>query len=169
AESDLLSELDGAINFLNTGKPYFIAGIGTLTKKMNGSFEFHKEKFHPTEREKKKPAPITEKNSVPQTYIDETRKPRKTKPAAIITILCLLAIGATVWFYLKNAEKNTGIEEVTPQTETAMAASDTVASPAPAIAVPASYKYVLEIARQPRATKRFSQLKTLRWPVEIET
>lgn len=176
AESDLLSEIEGATNFLNTGKPYFLAGIGTLTKKMDGSFEFHKEKFLHTEKEKKKPVPITEKNSVPQSYIDETRKPRKTKPAAIIGTVCLVAVAAVIWFYTQNNEKsNRDIEDVTT------AAGDTVAppgsnsavplTPKPAAAAPTSdsYKYILEIARQPRASKRFNQLKTIKWPVEMET
>lgn len=32
-----------------------------------------------------------------------------------------------------------------------------------------TYKYVLEIAKEPRASKRFNQLKTINWPVQIET
>lgn len=176
AQSDLLSEIEGATNFLNTGKPYFLAGIGTLTKKMDGSFEFHKEKFLHTEKEKKKPVPITEKNSVPQSYIDESRKPRKTKPAAIIGAVCLVAVAAVIWFYTQNKEKNDGnIEEVvaTSNTNTTPSGGDT-AAPAkvpPAAATPASdgYKYILEIAKQPRASKRFNQLKTIKWPIEMET
>ena len=176
AESDLLSEIEGATNFLNTGKPYFLAGIGTLTKKMDGSFEFHKEKFLHTEKEKKKPVPITEKNSVPQSYIDESRKPRKTRPAAIIGGVCLVAVAAVIWFYTQNKEKNDGnIEEVvtSSNTNTTPSGGDT-AAPAkvpPAAATPASdgYKYILEIAKQPRASKRFNQLKTIKWPIEMET
>ncbi len=176
AESDLLSEIEGATNFLNTGKPYFLAGIGTLTKKMDGSFEFHKEKFLHTEKEKKKPVPITEKNSVPQSYIDESRKPRKTKPAAIIGAVCLVAVAAVIWFYTQNKEKNDGnIEEVvtTSNNNTTPATGDSAApaTPQPAAAMPPSdsYKYILEIAKQPRASKRFNQLKTIKWPIEMET
>lgn len=176
AESDIRSQTEGVIDFLNTGKPYFLAGIGTLTKKMDGSFEFHKEKFLHTEREKKKPVPITEKNSVPQSYIDESRKPRKTKPAAIIGGICLVAVAAVIWFYSQNKEKNDGnIEEVTAtgNSTPAPSAGDSAApaKPQPVVATPPSdsYKYVLEIAKQPRASKRFNQLKTIKWPIEMET
>lgn len=176
AESDLLSEIEGAINFLNTGKPYFLAGIGTLTKKMDGSFEFHKEKFAHTEKEKKKPVPITEKNSVPQSYIDESRKPRKTRPAAIIGAICLVAVAAVVWFYSQNNEKNeNNIEEVTATSNSAAmpltgdSVTPSPSQPATAISPADSYKYILEIAKQPRASKRFNQLKTIQWPIEMET
>jgi hypothetical protein len=176
AESDLQSQIEGATNFLNTGKPYFLAGIGTLTKKMDGSFEFHKEKFLHTEKEKKKPVPITEKNSVPQSYIDESRKPRKTKPAAIIGAICLVAVAAVIWFYSQNKEKNDGnIEEViTTSNSTATPSAGDSASrttPKPVAATPPSdgYKYILEITKQPRASKRFNQLKTIKWPIEMET
>ncbi len=176
AESDIRSQTEGVIDFLNTGKPYFLAGIGTLTKKMNGSFEFHKEKFVHTEKEKKKPVPITEKNSVPQSYIDETRKPRKTKPAAIIGGICLVAVAAVIWFYSQNKERNDGnIEEVTTSANSAATppAGDSVAPATPKPATTAtlsdSYRYVLEIAKQPRASKRFNQLKTINWPIEMET
>lgn len=179
AKSDLFSEIEGATDFLNTGKPYFLAGIGTLTKKMDGSLEFHKEKFHQTEKEKKKTVPITEKNSVPQSYIDDTRKPRKTKPAAIIATICLIAVAAVIWFYTKNKEKNDrDIEEVAAVTsenpDSATAVKDSIpaampVTPATHTVTSADYKYILEVAAQPRALKRFNQLKTIKWPVELET
>lgn len=176
AESDIRSQTEGVIDFLNTGKPYFLAGIGTLTKKMDGSFEFHKEKFMHTEKEKKKPVPITEKNSVPQSYIDESRKPRRTKPATIIGGVCLVAVAAVIWFYTQNKEKNDGnIEEVvtTSRSNTITSGGDSAApaTPQPAAVNPPSdsYKYILEIAKQPRASKRFNQLKTIQWPIEMET
>ncbi|GAB3422634.1 hypothetical protein [Niabella aquatica] len=176
SKSDLLSEIDAVINFLNTGKPYFLSGIGTLTKRVDGSFEFHKEKYHHTEKEKKKQVPITEKNSVPQTYIDETRKPRKTRPAVIILTLCILAIAATVWFYAKNVETNANaVEEITttPVPPEAHAGKDTMAAKpataATAATLPGMYKFVLETATQARAFKRYHQLKKINWPVEMQT
>ncbi|MGC4232051.1 MAG: hypothetical protein QM594_03485 [Niabella sp.] len=172
SKSDLLSEIDAVINFLNTGKPYFLSGIGTITKKFDGSFEFHKEKYHHSEREKKKKVPITEKNSVPQAYIDETRRPHKTRPAIIILTLCILAIAATVLFYIRNSENNAGtLEEVTADTllPEENTGKDTVAAKPTAASFSGSYKFVLEIAGQPRAFKRYNQLKKINWPVELET
>lgn len=177
SESDLMSQLESVTNFLNTGKPYFFPGIGTLTKNANGTYEFHKEKYHHTE--KKYEAPITEKNSVPQTYIDTTRKPRNNKPAVMILTLILLAVAATVWFYIKNSEKTKDATvEMTPAEEkvTNVATADSSSgkkpagtSPAPQAAAPTGYKFILEKALQPRAMKRYNQLKTINWPVEIET
>ncbi len=176
AQSDLMSELDGVLHFLNTGKPYYIPGIGTLTKKMDGSFDFHKDKHPVIEKEKRKPLPAAEKIVIPQTYIDDTPKTRKFKPALIILTLCVLAVAATVWFYVKNSEQSArDIEDLTsgqvaseiPAGDTASAS--TTVTPTAVIASPDGYKYVLETARQPRASKRYNQLKALQWPVEIET
>ena len=176
AQSDIESELEGAITFLNTGKPYFISGLGTLTKKFDGGFEFHNEKFHHVEKEQKKAVPITEKNTVPQTYIDNSRRPKRTKPAIIILTLCILAIAATVWFYVKNAENaNQNIEEVTVADTSTTPVTTTKDSSTLQTAVTASvpksnfYKYILEITEQPRASKRYNQLKKINWPVEMET
>lgn len=177
AQSDLMSEIDGAIHFLNTGKPYFLPGIGTLTKKTNGSFEFHKEKYQGVEKEKRKPAPA-EKIVVPQAYIDDNQKPKKTRPAMIIFTLCILAIAATVWFYVKNSERSgQDIEEVSNESladSTQAAFNDSIASsntvtPTAVVAPPDNYKYILEIAKEPRASKRYKQLKAIQWPVEMET
>lgn len=76
SKSDLLSEIDAVINFLNTGKPYFLSGIGTVTKKIDGSFEFHKEKYHHTEKEKKKRFPLQKRTLF--------RKPILTKQEGLI-------------------------------------------------------------------------------------
>lgn len=176
AESDLASELDAIITFLNTGKPYYIEGIGTITKRLDGTFEFHQAKHQHNER--KKNIPITERHYIPQAYIDETRKTRNKKPAIVIVILCLLAVAATVWFYLKSTEesrsnleeasfngKNTGDEVVT-----ILPSQDSlVQSSTPAVATSQGYRFILEVAQEPRASKRYNQLKSLNWPVNIET
>lgn len=183
SESDLTSQINGVLDFINTGKPYFLSGIGTLTKKADGSLEFHKEKYQHIEKAKHT-AP-TEKNSIPQTYIDNTRKQRKTRPAIIITTLVALAIAASTWFYIKNSEKkDQTLEDVTASTAQTdnKSVGDTVtpSKPEPANTsvnsnTPAKidntgyYKYVLEIAKQPRASKRYNQLKKINWPVEIES
>ncbi|WP_460767340.1 hypothetical protein [Niabella terrae] len=175
SESDIRSQTDGMIDFLNTGKPYFLQGIGTLTRKPDGTYEFHKEKYHHVE--KKRESAITEKNSIPQSYIDNSRRPRNNKPAALIMTLVLLAIVAIIWFYVKNSQ--TDQQKLEDITESALA-SDTSATAATSPStttpkattpgVPANqYKYILEIMQEPRASKRFNQLKTINWPVQLET
>ncbi|MGJ7030344.1 hypothetical protein [Niabella hirudinis] len=175
AISDLNSQLDDAVRFLNTGKPYLFAGIGTLLKKANGSYDFapHTTPLPP----RKKEVPITERNTVPQTYIEE--KPgngRSKKPAIIIIVLAVIAIAATIWFYSKTGEQPATVSEVPETTEHPATAPDTAQSgiktetPAPAIqtSTTGATIYVLEIAKEPRASKRYNQLKKINWPVELE-
>ncbi|WP_346236902.1 hypothetical protein ABDK00_013330 [Niabella insulamsoli] len=172
AKSDLISQVEEVTSFLNTGKPYFISGIGTLTQKADRSLEFHREKYQAAERESKAPPPITEKNTVPQTYIDETRKSRKSRPIAVIAILCLLAIAVTIWFYIKSDENSTAIEESTPvagEAASTKPSSPTANQQAAASSQPDQIKYILEVTRQPRASRRFNQLKDIKWPVAMET
>lgn len=54
AESDLTSQLDDVLQYLNTGKPYFFTNIGTLARKQNGDFEFFAEKYTPVSEKKKR-------------------------------------------------------------------------------------------------------------------
>ncbi len=182
ATSDLTSQLDDVLQFINTGKPYFFPGIGTIAKKTNGSLEFFPEK-HTSHNEKKKAkdVPITEKNYVPQSYIDNTKTRNKSfKPAIIILTLALIAIAATVWFYIKNQEDTKKqVEDVTNNTETTtpalpvndsnnVATKDSVVNTTVAPSSSDTYTYVLETANEPRASKRFNQLKQISWPVELE-
>lgn len=179
AASDISSQLEDALQFINTGKPYFFAGIGTLTKKPGGGFDFFPEKYTPSsEKKKEKEIPITEKNHVPQSYIDNTRTGKRNfKPALIFTLLALVAVAATAWFYF-NSQKNAskGIEDITAETENTTVPADSATArrdSANIMAAPATpadtYTYVLEVAKEPRASRRFNQLKEIKWPVELET
>lgn len=176
ASSDLLSQLDDVLQYLNSGKPYFFTGIGTLTRKQNGHFDFHPEKYTTTS-EKRKEVPITEKNYVPQTYIENTRTgPRTIRPAIIIVTLSIIAIAATVWFYFNNQEKQQEVEEVVIADNNISSdvnavkkdSSASTAAQSNANSASGVYTYVLETAKEPRASKRFNQLKTINWPVELE-
>ncbi len=177
-KSDILSELKDTINSINTGKPCFIGGLGTLVKKIDGSIEFHKEKFQQGEKERKRRTAITETNTVPQSYIDENRKHRNTKPTIMVLLIGLLAIATTVVFYFQNKEKdsqiieedNTTVVEIPnpPATIDSVPTTGTSSATAPA---PDSnlYNYILEITKQPRASKRYSQLKNINWPIQMQT
>ncbi|ODT35557.1 MAG: hypothetical protein BGN92_00735 [Sphingobacteriales bacterium 41-5] len=177
ATSDLSSQLEDVSQYLNSGKPYFFTGIGTLTRKQNGDFDFHPQKYG-SSAESKKETPITEKNYVPKSYIDGVpRSGKNIKPAIIIITLSLIAIAATVLFYLKSQEKQGENEEIvaedakvqpsTTLADTATSVGKDRVSP-PANSASGVYTYVLEIAKEPRASKRFNQLKTINWPVELE-
>ncbi|SDD16216.1 hypothetical protein SAMN04487894_106229 [Niabella drilacis] len=183
AISDLNSQLEDAVRFLNTGKPYLFTGIGTLLKKADGSYDFVPNTAPLPPR--KKDVPITERNTVPQSYIEE--KPgngRSKKPAIIIIVLAVIAIAATIWFYSKTGEPS-NVSEVSETTEPSPVKNtpspDTTGNQAPqqgntgnsgvapaATATPGITTYVLEITKEPRASRRYNQLKKISWPVELE-
>lgn len=179
ATSDLQSQLEDAIQFLNTGKPYLFTGIGTLLKKADGSYDFVSNTH--MEPPKKKEVPFTERNTVPQSYIEEkhsSNSGRSKRPAIMILVLVLLAIGATVWFYSKTTRSKE--EHITSTTETG-GTKDTIAhqnagqpaagpsTAAHSVATPLGMvTYILETTREPRASKRYNQLKKIDWPVELE-
>ncbi|WP_223710852.1 hypothetical protein [Niabella beijingensis] len=185
AVSDLNSQLYEAVRFLNTGKPYLFNGIGTLLKKTDGTYDFVPNTVM-APPPKKKDVPFTERNTVPQSYIEE--KPvnvRSKKPAIIIIVLAIIAIAATVWFYSKTGEPaerqqagdTTGTSNSTagePSTGTAgkPGASGDTSSARTAVpvstATPGTTTYVLETTKEPRASKRYNQLKKIEWPVELE-
>src|SRR5688572_16392709 len=57
-----------------------------------------------------------------------------------------------------------------PITSDTLQKTDSIALPGQTIISPESnYKYVLEIAKSKRAFKRYNQLRTIRWNVELET
>ncbi|MCF3109770.1 hypothetical protein LL912_13400 [Niabella sp. CC-SYL272] len=175
AISDLQSQLEDAVRFLNTGKPYLFTGIGTLLKKADGSYDFVSNTAALPPR--KKDVPITERNTIPQSYIEE--KPgngRSKKPAIIIIVLVVIAVATTIWFYSKTGEHR---EIVQAPDQAAPVAADTAKKQATtgntttgstpvSTATPGMTTYVLEITREPRASKRYNQLKKISWPVELE-
>lgn len=178
AISDLHSQLEDAIRFLNTGKPYLFNGIGTLLKKADGSYDFisNTTALPP----KKKDVPITERNTIPQSYIDE--KPgngRSKKPAIIIIVLAVIAIAATIWFYSKTGTpRETAVAPETTDQPAPVVTEKTDTTHKPAVApvntapvptsTPGVTTYVLEVTKEPRASKRYNQLKRISWPVELE-
>ncbi|WP_008587997.1 hypothetical protein [Niabella soli] len=187
AASDLESQLEDAMQFLNTGKPYLFAGIGTLLKKSGGIYEFVANTQ--TEPPKKKDIPFTERNTVPQSYIEEKADNSKPKRPAVFILIALVvvAIAASVWFYSKTTTHkepqqvaDTTNQAGTSQPEAEKPADDTsgkksaptqttvaAASQATATA-PGMITYILETTKEPRASKRYNQLKKIDWPVELE-
>ncbi|MFT3901624.1 MAG: hypothetical protein QM727_00465 [Niabella sp.] len=173
--SDLDSQLKGMLDYLSSGKPYLIEGIGTLTKKPRGEGYLFTPYSGIGLKEKKSKAAANEKVKVPQTYIDTSRRRNNNKPAIIIAILSVLAIAFTIWFYLKADKQQTGTEvgqeNITPSdTTSALPLQDSsVAVKTTTASSSNDYKYVLEICNRMRAEKRYAQLKKIDWPVQLET
>lgn len=176
--SDLESQLQDVILILNAGKPYFFPAIGTITKRpLQGIYDFVPDTT-PTLKEKRKEVAGNEKYKIPQAYIDNTKtRPKNKKSGIAILVATILAIAATLWFYLNSNSSSADADSAgtadTPVNTTSALAGDSATS-RPNTTVQASapsgfYKYILEVAAKPRAEKRFAQLKKNQWPVELET
>jgi nucleoid DNA-binding protein len=174
ATSDLESQLEDVIQYLNTGKVYLLSGIGSLITKPDGIGLI----FEPIKsgvNEKKKNQESIEKNIVPQAFIEEKLPGKKKNHSAlIIMFLALIAIGATIWFYVRYSESHPTEDDMQTENTVQKPALDKVKNDSATVNKPApkpsnTYTYVLETAQNPRASKRFSQLKSLNWPVTIET
>lgn len=180
AKSDLDSQLDDVIQYINSGKPYLLNGIGTIIQKPNGSYDFFPITVSQA-TEKRKVVPVNEKNKIPPAFIDSRKKqPLNKQTPLIILVLTILAIAVIVWYYYDSrqpvsndisttdtqASQNHAV--LTPNEPSKADSPSTLATNAPAHLNGNTYKYILEKATKPRAEKRFAQLRQLNWPVELE-
>ena len=174
AESDLESHLQMVQQFLNISKPFTFEGIGTLIKVKTGQYEFVQGNVI-TDKVKgnieKEVHGLTRKESVDAKYqaylATPSAKSSWRKPVIVFLILC--GIGLAIWGgYTISANREVNTEAVLSENNTTepLTAIDSSQLKKPdsvisqkTIAQPVNYKYVLEVARQYRAFKRFSQLK----------
>ena len=182
ASADLDSHLQLAQQFLNMGKPYSFEGIGILTKVKPGEFEFtpiavSTDKIK--EHQKTEAAETAPKDETAEGYESFLSLPKTNfewrKPVIALFLVC--GIAGTIWggYVISKRNSNkmmTAAEQEIPQTIIADSTrqADSIAALKEVVAaVPDSYKYVLEVAKQKRAIKRYNQLKYIRWKVELET
>jgi hypothetical protein len=187
AASDIDSHLRTAEQFLNIGKPFALEGIGIISKGKNGEVEFtpitvltEKVKEYNT----KEPELSFSKEQSSGDY-ESFLSPSKTnlewkKPVAGFFLVC--GIGLTIWGgyeISKKANKNKTINgsesSVTGGTVPVIDSSsllqknDSINSIQNSLPADNNYKYILEIAKSKRAFKRFNQLKSIQWKVQLET
>lgn len=174
ADADLESHLQLVQQFLNIGKPFLFEGIGTLIKKKPGELAFlplsvSAEKVK--EYKAKDTARVTaeEPSAVYEPFLDAAeKKGGLKKPAFALLILVVASLafwGAYTVFGSKKipAKKlENAITEPVPEPGTPSVAKK---EPAPE----QHYKYILETTGRERAFKRYNQLKTFRWDVQLET
>lgn len=177
AAADLDSHLQLALQFLNIGKPFTFEGIGTLVKIKLSERECD---FTPisisadrvkefANRETSKTSSREESAAGYESFLNEPRvKMEWSKP--LVGLLLLAGLGLAVWggYALSKRTKQKPVEEIVTQT---VPVADTINhdSLAKKSLVNASYKYVLEVAPGKRAFKRYNQLKTNQWDVQLET
>ncbi|TXH22037.1 MAG: hypothetical protein E6Q95_02805 [Chitinophagaceae bacterium] len=185
AISDINSQWNDVLQFLNTGKPYTLSGLGTLIKNQKGDYHFQQELLDNSEKKSIKTQ--SENLKIPQVYIDTNpiKTSSKNKGAVILVIFTLLAISAIVWFYLnyeKNQNKTVASDSTLVENKKAQVKKTDTLAVSPSTVAPQptenkttisshsnDYIFVLEDVVEPRASKRFNQLKRFNWPVELTT
>lgn len=182
AISDLESYLSLGTEMLNIGKPFYLEGIGTITKNKTGKFDFSpgeysliKETISSTDHEKKK-IYARDKNQESAASAVQTRNVLKV--VALISALIIVGFGG--WMVYKNnssagsekiADTTTAVQVQQPSVSDSLVHDttkhDTAKSPAIDTTIPSNvnpqpptYKFViLTTENKEHALKRYNQLK----------
>ena len=186
AISDLESYLTLGNELLNIGKPFYLEGIGTLTKNQDGSYEFAPGEYSTTRLEDLS-SDRGERAGKRKYGSDETHYEQEVQPnnsrrlvllLAIVGGLIVIGLGSYL-LYKKNATQpieNSAIPVDTVATHadtthltTAPAVTNTL--PQPPIPTNASvYKFIiLQTHNKERALKRYNQLQGYQLKINMET
>jgi hypothetical protein len=183
ASADLESHLQLAQQFLNMGKPFSFEGIGILSRVRPGEYEFTPISVS-TEKIKDfntNNIASTETKEEPASQYESFLSAAKTKfewKKPVIGVILLCGVGLTIWGgYVISQKKNkpivhTAAEKIIPEAiaaDSLQKAASIIPIAPTTVAPETNYKYVLEIAKSKRAFKRYNQLKTIRWKVQMET
>ncbi len=177
AISDLDSYLNLGTEMLNIGKPFYLEGIGTITKNKTGKFD-----FAPGEYSLIKESQSSQEHGKKKGHVQETKQPAKPSSGQTGNLVKLLAvIGALAivgwggWMmYKKNSPATT--EKIMDTVSTAQvkptaksdSLTDSTANHQPPTAnrqpptlngQPINYKFViLATSNKPHAIRRYNQL-----------
>lgn len=184
AAGDLNSYLELAKQFLNIGKPFFLEGIGTLTKSKSGKLDFTPG-YLLHEKVKDTVATETDHTSITEdsfTDYEEMFSPKKTGVPASKKLLVWLAviagIGLTVWggyvvYSLRKKSGNPVIRESTTlptnDTRTSSKVDTGLTQIKDSSSVTGVYRFVIEQASRSRALSRYGDLKKWGINVQMET
>lgn len=174
AVADLESHLQLVHQFLNLGKPFVFEGIGTLLKKKPGQLEFlplsvSAEKIKEYKTKEAEPVAADRASEEYEPFLDAPEKKGGWKKPVFALVILVIA-GLAFWgaYIVSNSGKPVEAETL----ENAVAAPGTEPDTFAVKKEPVreqSYKYILETAGAERAFKRYSQLKTFQWDVQLET
>jgi hypothetical protein len=183
ASADLESHLQLAQQFLNMGKPFSFEGIGILSRVRPGEYEFTPISVSTEKIKDFNTINIasTETKEEPASQYESFLSAAKTKfewKKPVIGVILLCGVGLTIWGgYVISQKKNkpivhTAAEKIIPEAiaaDSLQKAASIIPIAPTTVAPETNYKYVLEIAKSKRAFKRYNQLKTIRWKVQMET
>jgi hypothetical protein len=186
ASSDLSSYLELARQFLNIGKPFQIAGIGTLVKNKAGELEFTA--VHVLADKVRETGINLSATSISDQSLTtyESLKPHvdRTPPykAIFLGFLVLATTAVIIWagyrVYKNNSEKKEPDEQSSTQETTAVTDTTKYVAPAKDTVTAAtqnettnknSYRFVIEVTNKQRALRRYSMLREGGVPVQMAT
>ena len=182
AASDLDSHLQLAQQFLNMGKPFTFEGIGILSRIKPGELEFtpisvSTEKIKDLHTNEAITAEAKEESSSRYESFLTLPKTKFEWKRPVVGLLLVCGVGLTIWGGYIISQKNKRkvadkeVEKLIPETIAldSLPKADSIAVAQTTAPEEKNYKYILEIAKSKRAFKRFNQLKTIRWKIEMET
>ena len=173
--ADLDSHLTLAQEFLNIGKPFLFEGIGSLTKRKGGGYEFvgEKQKDHAAKE-------ITTTSSTEESFTnyEQVFSPPKSRAGwkkPVIIFLMLAGFGAAIWLGYLAYKKRTAHEEsaannqkpVTIPPDSVRLNQDSLNEQKPI--TDDLRKFIIEVATERRAFERFGKLKSYGWDIQMET
>ncbi|MET0634786.1 MAG: hypothetical protein ABWZ25_02090 [Chitinophagaceae bacterium] len=186
ASADLESEIQTVKQFLNIGKAFTFEGLGTLVRRPTGEVEFSPAFLIP---ETSRPVPATGHFSERQepakkyeSFLTETKKVVNVSRPVLTGLVIGGILLAIVAGYLisrpgsKDSSDTAAAAASLPQDTTPTPETTAIVSSTPVIKTDqvktkqsSNYKYILEVAKSARAFKRYKQLRTNLWEVELET
>lgn len=194
AASDLDSHLELARQFLNIGKPFYLEGIGTLSKNKSGVFEFNQstssvEKVKESANENSDPTSTTEESFTNYEEMFSPKKPKTPASKRIIPwIIAIAGISLAVFggylVYNRTKPKKKPVTEQKEAVTTIKSEPDTANAKSPVIeqkkdsliSAPkkqanssGQYRFVIETAQRPRALYRYNFLRENFIDVKMET
>jgi hypothetical protein len=173
ATADLLSYIEGGLQMLNIGRPFYMDGIGTIQKINNGHFEFAARELLVVKKDEQT-SNRSEQDKKRSVFDDEKYSPGVSPWQKIIVAALIiggLAIVVLGGYYLYNQNKGeANLHEVKPgpQTDSLNLIHDSIPKQTDstnniasyASVNPGSYKFILETTNsKKRALKRYNQLK----------
>jgi len=184
AESDLDSFLSDGKILLNIGKPFYLEGIGSLTKTSAGKYE-----FTPGD------AIISPASKPVHVIHEQMEEPKKNKPVftedlpaqnnarrLLITLGAIAGIVIVIWagYYLYH--RNTPKAKVLVPEEVSVTPSDTssgnelldsvqskIDSLRSTLSATGTYKFVIERTNKARALRRYAQIRETLTDIRLET
>jgi hypothetical protein len=190
AISDLDSYLNLGMEMLNIGKPFYLEGIGTITKNKSGKFDFtpggytvFRETGSSSEQERKKAPAIEKKQELPEPA-GQNRNGLKL----VILAIALAVVGWGGWEMYKrtnlsNTENNPDSSMIVQRQQPAMADTTTASNTVPDSTKsatndsvhptvqanqPSDYKFIiLATTDKPHAMRRYNQLTSFDLKVHL--